>query len=286
MKQCLERKPSFRHWLQAHTVILSVSCNSSRLFSVSPHPDGAANIAEDGALSGPQRGLAVRQASRSPASRRPETPFGSHVAQLGTRSLAIVSLYWAHANPALAAPPADPSVQSGTTTMKRVLLFVLLGALAALAARDKCGPCDPDACRTPDSCLAGLVKDACGCCMVCGQREGHRCYHRSVAGSWEHGPCGEDLDCRPRADLAPGDPAEALCVCNKAWPMCGSDGVTYDSVCQLTEARYSRRDGLEAASRGPCMAGEVHLVEERACGEKPFTKRFVSVKRRTIHFHI
>ncbi|EEC03970.1 Kazal-type serine protease inhibitor domain containing protein [Ixodes scapularis] len=138
--------------------------------------------------------------------------------------------------------------------MKRVLLFVLFGALAALAARDECGPCDPDACRTPDSCLAGLVKDACGCCMVCGQREGHRCYHRSVAGSWEHGPCGEDLDCRPRADLAPGDPAEALCVCNKAWPMCGSDGVTYDSVCQLTEARYSRRDGLEAASRGPCMA--------------------------------
>ncbi|KAM7284838.1 Kazal-type serine protease inhibitor domain containing protein [Ixodes scapularis] len=170
--------------------------------------------------------------------------------------------------------------------MKRVLLFVLFGALAALAARDECGPCDPDACRTPDSCLAGLVKDACGCCMVCGQREGHRCYHRSVAGSWEHGPCGEDLDCRPRADLAPGDPAEALCVCNKAWPMCGSDGVTYDSVCQLTEARYSRRDGLEAASRGPCMAGEVHLVEERASGEKPLPKRFVSVKRRTMHFHI
>ncbi|CAN7997720.1 unnamed protein product [Ixodes hexagonus] len=138
--------------------------------------------------------------------------------------------------------------------MLRILLCVLLASLGAQAGPDQCGPCDLSACRTPDSCLAGLVRDACGCCMVCGQREGHRCFHRSVAGSREHGPCGEDLECRPRADLAPGDPAEALCVCSRPGPMCGSDGVTYDSVCQLTEARYKRRDGLEAASVGPCMA--------------------------------
>lgn len=142
------------------------------------------------------------------------------------------------------------------TSWKLLGLLLALPLLAHAQQSSVCGRCDLEACRTPGHCLAGLVHDACGCCMVCGQREGHRCYHRLVAGSKEHGPCGEDLECRLRADLAPGDPSEALCVCTKPEAVCGSDGVTYENVCQLTEARYKRRDGLAAASRGPCMSGE------------------------------
>lgn len=136
-----------------------------------------------------------------------------------------------------------------------VAVFVLCHLEWAVGGSSSCGPCELDRCETPSGqCLAGMVRDSCGCCMVCGQREGQRCYHPSVKGSREDGPCGEDLECRLRRDLAPGDPAEALCACTRPEPVCGSDGVTYDNVCQLTEQRYRLRNGLEAASRGPCYS--------------------------------
>ena len=52
------------------------------------------------------------------------------------------------------------------------------------------------------------------------------------------------------------DPPEAVCYCMKVEPICGSDGVTYENECQLTEERYRRRDGLVAADRGPCKTGK------------------------------
>lgn len=126
-----------------------------------------------------------------------------------------------------------------------LLVVVILGASAKKVFKDdQCGPCDEKKCRPPGDCLAGTVKDSCGCCFICGLKEGERCLSTE---------CGENMECRMRTDLPPDDQPEALCFCTKKEPICGSDGRTYANVCQLTEARYKRRDGLVALSRGPCQ---------------------------------
>jgi len=106
--------------------------------------------------------------------------------------------------------------------------------------------------------LAGMVKDKCNCCYVCGQMEGERCFDGHLKGIPPHfnkyGPCGENLVCRLRTDLPPSDAPEALCYCSSDEAICGSDGITYDNMCKLLEARYKRRDGLVAVSRGPCRS--------------------------------
>ncbi|KFM69260.1 Kazal-type serine protease inhibitor domain-containing protein 1, partial [Stegodyphus mimosarum] len=139
---------------------------------------------------------------------------------------------------------------------------LLILAIAFIQVRselnDKCGECEPEKCKPPaEECLAGLVRDLCGCCYVCGRQEGELCDGDLLPIPYRnrgHGPCGEHLECRPRTDLAPGDLPEALCVCIKTEALCGNDGVTYENECQLTEARYRYRNGLQAAHRGPCKS--------------------------------
>lgn len=110
--------------------------------------------------------------------------------------------------------------------------------------------------------LNDFKQDRCGCCLVCGQREGYRCFDPKLKGKLdpkyeEYGACGENLECRIRDDLAENEAAEALCYCKRAEMICGTDGNTYDNVCHLMEARLKRRDGLAAATSGPCSAGEL-----------------------------
>lgn len=128
----------------------------------------------------------------------------------------------------------------------------------------KCGVCDKEKCAPPaEECLAGMVKDMCDCCYVCGRREGEQCDGDFLPIPYRnrgYGPCGEHLECRPRTDLAPGDPPEAQCVCLKTETLCASDGKTYENECQLTEARYKQREiGLRANHRGPCRSGRFQL---------------------------
>ncbi|CAL1280015.1 unnamed protein product [Larinioides sclopetarius] len=141
--------------------------------------------------------------------------------------------------------------------LKSLLLALVLVQAQAETKRD-CGKCEPDKCVPPgEECLAGLVKDLCGCCYVCGRREGELCDGDSLPIPYRNrgqGPCGEHMECRPRTDLAPGDPPEAQCVCVKTEAFCGSDGKTYENECKLTEARYSQRNGLQAVHKGPCVS--------------------------------
>ncbi|XP_054708855.1 insulin-like growth factor-binding protein-related protein 1 isoform X2 [Uloborus diversus] len=117
---------------------------------------------------------------------------------------------------------------------------------------EPCSSCDRNSCQPPRNCLAGLVKDSCECCYVCARTEGERCDHEDLHLEG-FGHCGDNLECRVRNDLDWDDPPEAVCVCSKQKPLCGSDGVTYENICQLTETRYRRRDGLRAVSAEPCV---------------------------------
>ncbi|GFS44083.1 insulin-like growth factor-binding protein-related protein 1 [Nephila pilipes] len=122
----------------------------------------------------------------------------------------------------------------------------------------QCGECNSNSCETPRNCLTGLVKDSCDCCYSCAKREGERCAHASLPFGGL-GRCGENLECRVRNDLDRNDPPEAVCFCVHQQHVCGSDGITYDNICQLTEARYSRRDGLRVVSSEPCRKSP-HIV--------------------------
>lgn len=120
--------------------------------------------------------------------------------------------------------------------------------------------CDQNECPVPQTeCLAGLVKDNCDCCFVCGRREGQRCFDKSFEDQLpedypHYQRCGDDLECRVRTDLDPSDKPEAICYCTQDEPICGSDGVTYENRCQFTEARYRNRDKLYEIDNRPCKS--------------------------------
>lgn len=136
--------------------------------------------------------------------------------------------------------------------LKTLIVIAVTAFNAHCEEVTECGTCESSNCESPRDCLAGMVKDSCECCYLCGKKEGERCYHKDVP-SRGLGLCGDNLVCRVRSDLDFNDPPEAVCVCTRQNPLCGSDGVTYDNICQMTEARYVKRDGLRAVSSNPCV---------------------------------
>ncbi|XP_028567925.2 insulin-like growth factor-binding protein 7 [Podarcis muralis] len=122
-----------------------------------------------------------------------------------------------------------------------------------------CPPCAPSSECPPlpaRGCPLGKVRDGCGCCWQCARGEGEACGAGSPsagpAGGW--GRCATGLECRRRRKGQPG-----VCACKSRYPVCGSDGLTYPSGCQLRAAslRAQSRGGrpVEQRSKGPCEQG-------------------------------
>uniref|UniRef100_A0A8C3BLK5 Insulin-like growth factor-binding protein 7 n=1 Tax=Cairina moschata TaxID=8855 RepID=A0A8C3BLK5_CAIMO len=142
---------------------------------------------------------------------------------------------------------------------------------AGAVAAGGCGPCEPARCPAlpPRGCPLGRVRDACGCCWQCGRGEGEAC------GGFGGGRCAPGLECvksrkRRKAKGGPepaaGPAASALapapvgvCLCKSRYPVCGSDGRTYGSGCQLRAASLRAQSRGEPAiaqrSKGACEQG-------------------------------
>lgn len=146
-------------------------------------------------------------------------------------------------------PPTGARPSPGPDYLRR-------GWLRLLAEGEGCAPCQPEECAAPRGCLAGRVRDACGCCWECANLEGQLCDLDPSAHFY--GRCGEQLECRLDAggDLSRGEVPEPLCVCSSQLPLCGSDGRTYSQICRLQEAARALPDAnLTVAHPGPCESG-------------------------------
>uniref|UniRef100_A0A8B9EV98 HtrA serine peptidase 3 n=1 Tax=Amazona collaria TaxID=241587 RepID=A0A8B9EV98_9PSIT len=132
------------------------------------------------------------------------------------------------------------------------------GAAELLAARAKCPTrCDVSKCPSP-SCPSGYVPDRCSCCLICAAGEGDSC------GRKEDPPCGDSLDCRyPMGKRF----AKGVCQCRLSAQVCGSDGRTYDNICQLKAvSRKALQHGLPAVSqvqKGACEFGHLQSSSPR-----------------------
>nr|XP_023496516.1 LOW QUALITY PROTEIN: kazal-type serine protease inhibitor domain-containing protein 1 [Equus caballus] len=143
-------------------------------------------------------------------------------------------------------PPTGARPSPGPDYLRR-------GWLRLLAEGEGCAPCRPEECAAPRGCLAGRVRDACGCCWECANLEGQLCDLDPSAHFY--GRCGEQLECQldTGGDLSRGEVPEPLCACRSQRPLCGSDGRTYAQICRLQEAARARPDAnLTVAHLGPC----------------------------------
>merc|ERR1719154_378777 len=84
---------------------------------------------------------------------------------------------------------------------------------------------------------------------VSARLEGELCDLRQYE---KYGTCGDNLDCEHQHETG-----ESICVCRETKEICGSDGLTYGSPCQLNEESVRREASpnlpvLSMAYWGPC----------------------------------
>ena len=49
---------------------------------------------------------------------------------------------------------------------------------------------------------------------------------------------------------------KAVCVCAVEGTLCGSDGMTYDNICQLTATAVKMGSKITVQNKGPCKSGK------------------------------
>ena len=56
------------------------------------------------------------------------------------------------------------------------------------------------------------------------------------------------------------DQTEAMCYCKDEEAVCGSDGKSYDNVCQLKLSASVAGKSVTVEKQGPCHSGEIEAL--------------------------
>jgi len=102
--------------------------------------------------------------------------------------------------------------------------------------------------------MAGVVLDQCDCCQVCARTEGELCDNNKDG---ELGMCGDNLACQLNKETG-----ESTCTCTETKMVCGNDGVSYETPCQLNEETVRRSADphlplLKMEYWGPCKGSPI-----------------------------
>jgi len=141
-----------------------------------------------------------------------------------------------------------------------LMLYAAVALLSVVSSASRvprsCGTCDQTACDAlpADGCATGTARDACGCCVVCNAAEGEPCGGRGVTAR----RCAAGLEC-VKSDKDKKSKAGGVCACKANYEVCGGDGVTYKTGCELKAASARAvADGqteIKVQNKGRCATG-------------------------------
>ncbi|KAJ8339838.1 hypothetical protein SKAU_G00344710 [Synaphobranchus kaupii] len=124
-------------------------------------------------------------------------------------------------------------------------------AATGRAARS-CGTCEPSSCvpLPTDGCAFGTMLDPCGCCEICAAGLGESCGGRGLSAR----RCAPGMECVKDADEQKSK--FGICVCKSNYEVCGSDGVTYKTGCDLKAANQKainqEKPEITVQNKGKC----------------------------------
>ncbi|XP_064829976.1 insulin-like growth factor-binding protein 7 isoform X1 [Oncorhynchus masou masou] len=137
-----------------------------------------------------------------------------------------------------------------------VLSLSLTSAFADRVPRS-CGACEPSLCDAlPEvGCKSGTIFDSCGCCSLCAAGEGEPCRGRGTTAK----RCASGLEC-VKSDKNKKTKL-GVCACKTKYEVCGSDGVTYKTGCDLKVASLKavneEKPEIKVLNKGKCATAPV-----------------------------
>ncbi|XP_016421162.1 insulin-like growth factor-binding protein 7 [Sinocyclocheilus rhinocerous] len=138
-----------------------------------------------------------------------------------------------------------------------VLLLTLFAVVSADRLPRSCGTCDPSKCAPlpAEGCSSGTLLDACGCCELCASGDGEPCGGRGASAK----RCASGLEC-VKSDKDKKSKS-GVCVCKSNYPVCGTDGVNYNSGCELKAASVKavkdKKPEIKIRNKGKCAQAPV-----------------------------
>ncbi|KAL0974246.1 hypothetical protein UPYG_G00217670 [Umbra pygmaea] len=134
--------------------------------------------------------------------------------------------------------------------------FSLVSASVSRVPRN-CGACEPTLCdpMPEEGCKFGTIFDSCGCCPLCAAGEGEPCGGRGSTSK----RCASGLEC-VKVDKDKKTKL-GVCACKINYEVCGSDGVTYKTGCDLKVASLKavseEKPELTILNKGKCAKAPV-----------------------------